>query len=92
MPNAAIKEPALKALADIPLRFVKSSTALWSAIWPVRGDKAVDRDGCVVRKGSDHRRYTEKKDIREKMCAEKCEAKSKSYLQEVRGAAMIEYR
>jgi hypothetical protein len=41
---------------------------------------------------SDHRRYTEKKDIREKMCAEKYEAKSKSYLQEVRGAAMIEYR
>jgi peptidyl-prolyl cis-trans isomerase SurA len=42
--------------------------------------------------GSDHRRYTEKKDIREKMYAEKYEAKSKSYLQEVRGAAMIEYR
>ena len=33
-----------------------------------------------------------KKEIREKMYAEKYEAKSKSYLQEVRKAAMIEYR
>jgi peptidyl-prolyl cis-trans isomerase SurA len=39
------------------------------------------------------RRYTEKKDIREKeMPAEKYEAKSKSDLREVRRAAMIEYR
>ena len=33
-----------------------------------------------------------KKEIREKMFVEKYEAKSKSYLQEVRKAAMIEYR
>ncbi len=33
-----------------------------------------------------------KKEIRDKMFAEKYEAKSKSYLQEVRKAAMIEYR
>ena len=32
------------------------------------------------------------KEIREKMFVEKYEAKSKSYLQEVRKAAMIEYR
>ena len=32
-----------------------------------------------------------KKEIREKMYAEKYEAKSKSYLQEARKAAMIEY-
>ena len=32
------------------------------------------------------------KEIREKMYGEKYEAKSKSYLQEARGAAMIEYR
>jgi peptidyl-prolyl cis-trans isomerase SurA len=32
-----------------------------------------------------------KKEIREKMFAEKYEAKSKSYLRDVRGAAMIEY-
>jgi peptidyl-prolyl cis-trans isomerase SurA len=33
-----------------------------------------------------------KKEIREKMYVEKYEAKSKAYLQEVRKAAMIEYR
>jgi peptidyl-prolyl cis-trans isomerase SurA len=33
-----------------------------------------------------------KKEIRDKMFAEKYEAKSKAYLQEVRKAAMIEYR
>jgi peptidyl-prolyl cis-trans isomerase SurA len=33
-----------------------------------------------------------KKEIREKMYAEKYEAKSKSYLQEIRKAAMIECR
>jgi peptidyl-prolyl cis-trans isomerase SurA len=33
-----------------------------------------------------------KREIREKMYAQKYEAKSKSYLQEVRKAAMIEYR
>ena len=33
-----------------------------------------------------------KKEIRDKMFVEKYEAKSKSYLQEVRKAAMIEYR
>jgi peptidyl-prolyl cis-trans isomerase SurA len=40
----------------------------------------------------DRRRYAKKKDIREKMHAEKYEAKSKSHLREVRRAAMIEYR
>jgi peptidyl-prolyl cis-trans isomerase SurA len=33
-----------------------------------------------------------KKEVREKMYAEKYEATSKSYLQEIRKAAMIEYR
>ena len=33
-----------------------------------------------------------KQEIRDKMFAEKYEAKSKAYLQEVRKAAMIEYR
>jgi len=33
-----------------------------------------------------------KKEIRDKMFGEKYEAKSKSYLQEARRAAMIEYR
>jgi peptidyl-prolyl cis-trans isomerase SurA len=33
-----------------------------------------------------------KREMREKMFAEKYEAKSKSYLREIRGAAMIEYR
>jgi peptidyl-prolyl cis-trans isomerase SurA len=33
-----------------------------------------------------------KKEIREKMYVEKYEAKSKAYLQEIRKAAMIEYR
>jgi peptidyl-prolyl cis-trans isomerase SurA len=33
-----------------------------------------------------------KKEIRDKMYAQKYEAKSKAYLQEVRKAAMIEYR
>jgi peptidyl-prolyl cis-trans isomerase SurA len=33
-----------------------------------------------------------KKEIREKMYASKFEAKSKAYLQQVRKAAMIEYR
>jgi peptidyl-prolyl cis-trans isomerase SurA len=92
MQNAAIKEPIVKTSAAIPPRFVKRLMALRSAIWPCPRRQSRDGDGCVLRIGSDHRRYTEKKDIREKMYAEKYEAKSKSYLQEVRGAAMIEYR
>jgi len=45
-----------------------------------------------LRAEADHHRYPKKREIRDKMYAQKYETTSKTYLQEIRKAAMIEYR
>jgi peptidyl-prolyl cis-trans isomerase SurA len=93
MPNAAIRETVTKTSADIPpsLREVLDGTPIGHLTPPEQTKQGVE---MVVLCGRDPTTVDtpKKKEIREKMYAEKYEAKSKSYLQEARGAAMIEYR
>jgi peptidyl-prolyl cis-trans isomerase SurA len=93
MQNAAIREAVTKTSADIPptLREVLDSTPIGHLTPPEVTKQGVEmvvlcaRDPTTVD-------TPKKKEIRDKMFAEKYEAKSKSYLKEVRKAAMIEYR
>ena len=93
MPNAAIREIVTKTSADIPpsLREVLDGTPIGHLTPPELTKQGVEmvvlcgRDPTTVDK-------PKKKEVREKMYAEKYEAKSKSYLHDARAAAMIEYR
>jgi peptidyl-prolyl cis-trans isomerase SurA len=93
MPNAAIRETVTKTSADIPavLRQVLDSTPIGHLTPPETTKQGVEMVALCGRKATtvDTPR---KKAIRDKMFAEKFEAKSKAYLQQVRKAAMIEYR
>jgi peptidyl-prolyl cis-trans isomerase SurA len=93
MPNAAIREPVTKTSADLPpsLREVLDSTSIGHLTPPELTKQGVE---MVVLCGREPTTVDtpKKKEVREKMFADKYEAKSKSYLHEVRGAAMIEYR
>jgi len=93
MQNAAIKEPVVKTSADIPpsLREVLNGTPVGHLTPPELTKQGVE---MVALCGKDPTTVDtpKKKEIREKIYVEKYEAKSKSYLQEVRKAAMIEYR
>jgi len=92
MRNAAIREIVVKTSADLPpsLREVLDKTPVGRLTAPEVTKQGIE---MVVLCG---RRATtvdtpKKREIREKMYAQKYEAKSKSYLQEVRKSAMIEY-
>jgi peptidyl-prolyl cis-trans isomerase SurA len=93
MQNAAIRESVTKTSADIPapLREVLDNTPIGHLTPPELTKQGVEmvalcsRDPTTVD-------TPKKREIRDKMFAEKFEAKSKSYLQEIRRAAMIEYR
>jgi peptidyl-prolyl cis-trans isomerase SurA len=93
MPNAAIREPVTKTSADLPpsLREVLDGTSIGHLTPPELTKQGVE---MVVLCGREPTTVDtpKKKEVREKMFADKYEAKSKSYLHEVRGAAMIEYR
>ena len=93
MQNAAIKEPVTKTSADIPpaLREVLDGTPVGHLTPPELTKQGVE---MVALCGKDPTSIDtpKKKEIREKLYTEKYEAKSKSYLREVRAAAMIEYR
>jgi peptidyl-prolyl cis-trans isomerase SurA len=93
MRNAAIRDAVTKTSADIPavLREVLDKTPIGHLTAPEVTKQGVEMVALCGRKPTtiDTPR---KKEIREKMYVEKYEAKSKSYLQEVRKAAMIEYR
>ena len=92
MPNAAIRETVTKTSADIPptLRTVLDSTPIGHLTPPEVTKQGVE---MVVLCAKDPTKVDtpKKREIREKMFNEKFEAKSKSYLREVRAAAMIEY-
>jgi peptidyl-prolyl cis-trans isomerase SurA len=93
MQNAAIRESVVKTSADIPpnLRKVLDDTPIGHLTPP-----EVTKDGIQMVALCGRKATTidtpKKREIREKMYTNKYEATSKSYLQEVRRAAMIEYR
>ena len=93
MQNAAIREAVTKTSADLPpvLRQVLDSTPIGHLTPPEITKQGVEMVALCGRKPTTID-TPKKKEIRDKMFAEKYEAKSKAYLQEVRKAAMIEYR
>lgn len=93
MQNAAIREPVTKTSADIPavLRTVLDNTPIGHLTPPETTKQGVEMVALCSRKPTTVD-TPQKKAIRDKMFAEKFEAKSKAYLQQVRKAAMIEYR
>ena len=93
MQNAAIREPVTKTSADIPvvLRELLDKTPIGHLTPPEVTKQGVEMVVLCARNPTTVD-TPKKREIRDKMFAEKYEAKSKSYLHEVRKAAMIEYR
>jgi peptidyl-prolyl cis-trans isomerase SurA len=93
MQNAAIREPVTKTSADMPpvLREMLDKTPIGHLTEPELTKQGVEMVALCGRKPTTID-TPKKKEVRDKMFAEKYEAKSKAYLQEVRKAAMIEYR
>lgn len=94
MQNAAIiREAVIKTSADIPevLRKMLDETPIGHLTPPEVTKQGVEMVALCARKPTTID-TPKKKEIREKMYAQKFDAKSKSYLQECRKAAMIEYR
>jgi peptidyl-prolyl cis-trans isomerase SurA len=93
MQNAAIRETVTKTSADIPavLRELLDKTPIGHLTPPEVTKQGVEMVALCARNPTTID-TPKKKEIRDKMFAEKYLAKSNSYLQEVRKAAMIEYR
>ena len=93
MQNAAIKDVVTKTSADLPqvLRDVLDKTPIGHFTAPEQTKNGVEMFALCGRKPTTVD-TPKKREIRDKMYAEKYEAKSKAYLREVRNAAMIEYR
>ena len=93
MQNAAVRDVVTKTTADIPevLRGMLDKTPIGHLTPPEVTKQGVEMVALCGRKPTTID-TPKKREIREKMFVEKYEAKSKSYLQEVRKAAMIEYR
>jgi peptidyl-prolyl cis-trans isomerase SurA len=92
MPNAAIRDAVTKTSADIPpvVREVLDNTPIGHLTPPETTKQGVEMVALCEKKPTTLD-TPKKKEIREKMFSEKYEAKSKSYLQDVRKGAMIEY-
>jgi peptidyl-prolyl cis-trans isomerase SurA len=93
MQSAAIRDAVTRTSADIPpvLRELLDKTPIGHLTPPEVTKQGVEMVVLCSRKPTTID-TPKKKEIREKMFAQKYEAKSKWYLQEVRKAAMIEYR
>jgi len=93
MPNAAIREPITKTSADIPgqLRELLDKTPVGRLTPPEITKQGVEMVALCDRKPTKID-TPKKREIREKMYSQKYEAKSKAYLNDIRKAAMIEYR
>ena len=93
MQNAAIREPVVKTSADIPqvLRKLLDDTPIGHLTPPEITKQGVEMVALCARKPTTID-TPKKREIRDKMFAQKYETTSKSYLQEIRKAAMIEYR
>jgi peptidyl-prolyl cis-trans isomerase SurA len=93
MQNAAIREIVVKTSADIPpnLRKLLDDTPIGHLTPPEMTKQGIEMVALCARTPTTVD-TPKKREIREKMYSEKYEATSKAYLQEVRKAAMIEYR
>ena len=93
MQNAAIRDAVVKTSADMPpaLRELLDKTPIGHLTEPEVTKQGVEMVALCSRKPTtvDTPR---KKEIRDKMYNDKFEAKSNAYLQQIRKAAMIEYR
>ena len=91
MPNAAIRETVTRTSADLPaaVRDGLDKTPIGHLTAPEVTKQGVEMAALCARKPTTVD-TPKKKEIREKMYAEKYEAKSKAYLQDIRKAAMIE--
>jgi len=92
MQNAAIQGAVTKTSADIPasLRELLDGTPIGHLTPPEVTKQGVEMVALCARNPTTVD-TPKKKEIRDKMFAEKYEAKSKAYLRDVRGTAMIEY-
>ena len=90
--NAAIRESVVKTSADLPpnLRKVLDDTPVGHLTPPEVTKQGVEMVALCARKPTTID-TPKKREIREKMYAEKYTATSNSYLLEIRKAAMIEY-
>lgn len=93
LPNAAIRDPVIKTSADIPavLRKVLDDTPIGHLTPPEVTKQGIEMVALCGRKPTKID-SPKKKEIRDKMYAQKYEATSKAYLEEIRKAAMIEHR
>jgi peptidyl-prolyl cis-trans isomerase SurA len=93
MQNAAIRETVTKTSADIPavLRDVLDKTPIGHLTAPELTKQGVEMVALCGRKPTTID-TPKKREMREKMFGEKFEKKQKAYLEEIRKAAMIEYR
>jgi peptidyl-prolyl cis-trans isomerase SurA len=93
MQNAAIREPVTKTSADlpVPLRELLDKTPIGHLTPPEITKQGVEMVALCDRKATKID-SPKKREIRDKMFQQKYEKKSKDYLDEVRRAAMIEYR
>jgi peptidyl-prolyl cis-trans isomerase SurA len=91
--NSTIRDTVVKTSADIPaaLRDLLDKTPIGHLTPPELTRQGVEMVALCGRKPTTVD-TPKKREIRDKMFADKFLAKSKSYLQEVRKAAMIEYR
>lgn len=92
MANAAIREPVIKTSADMPavLRKVLDDTPIGHLTPPEVTKQGIEMVALCARKPTTID-SPKKKEMRDKMYAEKFKATSDSYLQEIRRSAMIEY-
>jgi peptidyl-prolyl cis-trans isomerase SurA len=93
MQNAAIQGSVTKTSADIPasLRELLDGTPIGHLTPPEVTKQGIEMVALCARNPTTVD-TPKKKEIRDKMFADKYEAKSKAYLRDVRGSAMIEYR
>jgi peptidyl-prolyl cis-trans isomerase SurA len=91
--NAAIPEPVVKTSADIPevLRKMLDDTPVGHLTPPEVTKQGIQMVALCARKPTTVD-TPKKKEMREKIYARKYETTAKTYLQEIRGKAMIEYR
>ncbi len=91
--NATVKSIVVKSSADLPpnLRDLLDKTPIGHLTPPEVTAQGIEMVALCSRKPTKVD-TPKKREVREKMFAERFEAKSKSYLADVRKAAMIEYR
>jgi peptidyl-prolyl cis-trans isomerase SurA len=93
MPNAAIRDMVIRTSADIPanLRKVLDDTPVGHLTPPEVTKQGIEMVALCARKPTTID-TPQRKEMRDKMYQQKYEATSNAYLNEIRKAAMIEYR